>query len=254
MLFLFLSFFLTKSQIPDHLKHLAIKAIEDSKNKTDLKERIATAYPGEYSFPNVEFSLKRTLCSPNTNNIKGFAIENELVAIVKRKNYNQQNNFVFIDPTDQQFYDMEKLIASDDQVNIYCTKKLTLFDVITNFNYHAKSEKLINPTIELNWDSSRDSPKLKQIPHVSGFDYGLGARGEFTIETYLRFKSSADINIGASIKIDIKAAAELQFQNGSSSGSSDFVLFELPPIAIRQLGFSINFFRYKTINSTVYKM
>ncbi|KAK8897428.1 hypothetical protein M9Y10_015375 [Tritrichomonas musculus] len=240
IVFLCFTFFINAT-IPNEYKNLVKKAITNSKTKVRHEERVNTAFPGDYSFPNVEFKLRQTVSSPNTNDIKGYAIENLTVAIVKRKAFNLNENFVFVDPLEQKLYNMSVLVASDEKVNIYHTKDITIFDIMTNFKYNGKSNKAISPKFNLNWNESKNGPKVRKIPQIEGFQYGIGAYGNILIDTSFRFSSITDISLSALLMVNIKSAAEIGFKDGDSQSSEEFELFKLPSIPIKGLGVSFKF-------------
>ena len=60
IMLIFLCFiFFINATIPNEYKDLAEKAIANSKTKVQHDKRVNTAFPGDYSFPNVEFKLKK---------------------------------------------------------------------------------------------------------------------------------------------------------------------------------------------------
>lgn len=70
MMILFCLFIFNKAGILSNLKYLADQAIANSRNKKVAREeRDNKAFPGDYSFPNENFKLKRVVSAPTTNDI-----------------------------------------------------------------------------------------------------------------------------------------------------------------------------------------
>lgn len=130
-MFLFLYLItLTKSRIPMKFKDLAKRAKMNALNKIPKNLREDTKYPGYYESDNYRFKLLKTFTSSNTHDIKGFDADINHFAIVKRKHFNLKDGFVFIDPDTQHLYQLNKVVASENDVAIYQSNKTNIF-----FNY-----------------------------------------------------------------------------------------------------------------------
>ena len=231
---------LTKEEIPFKFKYLTDKAIEKSKTKIPKEERYEKSLPGYYSFPNVNFVLKNTLVSHKSTDIKGFAIEDEYLAIVKRKSFNLDNNFTFIDSSNQRFYEVKDIILSDDQINIYSTSEKTIFDVMTNFNYHSKTTKDYFPQIHVNWEKQTRNPILHQIK-LTDSRASIGCRGTFSIDLAVSFKSLSDIYIRATFGIDVTVSSEIELNDGSFEQLNELTLFETETINLEEFEYKFEF-------------
>lgn len=231
---------LTKEEIPFKFKYLTDKAIEKSKTKIPKEERYEKSLPGYYSFPNVNFVLKNTLVSHKSTDIKGFAVEDEYLAIVKRKSFNLDNNFIFIDSSNQRFYEVKDIIFSDDQINIYSTSEKTIFDVMTNFNYHSKTTKDYFPQIYVNWEKQTRNPILHQIK-LTDSRASIGCRGTFSIDLAVSFKSLSDIYIRATFGIDVTVSSEIELNEGSFEQLNELSLFETETINLEEFEYKFEF-------------
>lgn len=234
MIALFLCILFARAEIPEEYQDLAKRALENAKTKVPKDKRVDTAYPGDYSFPeqHLQFKLLRTLTAPTTKDIKGFAIQGARIAFVKRKAFNIKGKFSFVDPTDQQFYGVERLVASDEKVNIYAVKVITIFDAITNFDFHSRSPKLsIAPSMNFQWDDENDRPEGKHLKvgetEIGGLEFGAGMTGRFEFEFKFTWKSIKDIRFKAYMGLIAKAAAFVEFQDSSEGeADNDYELFK----------------------------
>ena len=226
-------------KIPPHLKEIYNKALENSRIKSPKEMREDTKYPGDYSFPNISFTLKVKLDCPISNQIKGYAIDNSTIAIVKRKAFNLNDKFVFVDPPTQNVYEMDELIASDDKVNIYRNKQLSFFDIFTNFHMRTKTIDFIKD-ININWDTFYNSPQTSPVENMYAMELGIGAYGSLGAEVELDFKNKNDCLLRAFVQIDFKVGMQLKFQ-GQTNGESDGSTFSTDPFKINALNKKFTF-------------
>ena len=63
---------------------------------------LAKSYiPDEFKKDNYHYNLLKTFSDSNTNDIKGYALDKSHVTIVKRKNFNISEDFIFVDDVEQ---------------------------------------------------------------------------------------------------------------------------------------------------------
>ncbi|KAK8892538.1 hypothetical protein M9Y10_029771 [Tritrichomonas musculus] len=225
MLVVFLFMIISKEDVPDYLDSVHNKAIQMSKVKIPKKERSEKAIPGDYSFNNIDFKLKKTLISPKTKDIKGFAIEDKYLALVKRKSFNIDEEFVFIDPINQKFYQTSEIIYYDEDLNIYSTNEVTIFDVMTNFKYHTKTIKEYSPKISINWEEHSQYPILHPIEGTTS-KASIGFVGTFSNDMTISFKTMSDIHIRCDFDIDGTVLSDIQLNKGLFEYIKDLPLFE----------------------------
>lgn len=187
---LFYLFIFIKAEIPDQYKELVHRAIKQSESKVIKSNEFESANPGNYIFDQYKFTLKKACTSPFTKDIKGYAIdnttENAIIAIVKPKTF-KLHNFSFLVPNDNQIYDMSHIIASDNSVIIYNTTKLTIFDIITNFEYYSKKTKIEDSFL---WNATEQKPITTEVSELNGSNIGCGGTGMFIVDFHLSFKSN----------------------------------------------------------------
>lgn len=247
MLVAFLFFIISRQEIPSHLSNIAKKAQEVSKVKIPKIERVDKANPGDYSFKNVDFKLKKTLVTPKTNDIKGFAIEDNYLALAKRKHFNLDDDFVFVDPSNQKFYRVSTTIYEDAQINIYSIKEVPIFELMTNFKYHRKSTKEYSPKLSINWEQYSQYPILHPI-NESTSRASIGFRGTFSIDLTVTFKTFSDVYIKGIFGIDGTLSSIIELNKGSFENLNDLKLFDIPPIPVEEM--SMNFI-FKGIEFTL---
>lgn len=240
MLVVFLFMIISKEDVPDYLDSVHNKAIQMSKVKIPKKERSEKAIPGDYSFNNIDFKLKKTLISPKTKDIKGFAIEDKYLALVKRKSFDIDEEFVFIDPTNQKFYQTSEIIYYDENLNIYNTNEVTIFDVMTNFKYHTKTIKEYSPKISINWEEHSQYPILHPIEGTTS-KASIGFVGTFSNNMTISFKTMSDIHIRCDFDIDGTVLSDIQLNKGLFEYIKDLPLFDNISIAYEKENMKFNF-------------
>lgn len=227
MIFVFLNFAI--SIIPEQFRELAERAILNSSIKVPKNLREDTKYPGNYSFNGCNFTLFKILTSSQTNDIKGYAIKDDYAAIVKRKKFAIKNVFVFIDIKTDEFYSMEEIVASDDKVYIYKTKPLHIFNIFSEIKFNIKRPKTTFFKKQLNWDSKRDRPLLKNYENIGA---GAGAYLNIEFDGKAFFKSIKKAEILLDITITGKIGAEIRLNVADGAKIENIPIFESIDIPI----------------------
>ncbi|KAK8835197.1 hypothetical protein M9Y10_035820 [Tritrichomonas musculus] len=205
MLFYLLLF--SNSLFPPEFQELAQKALENSRVKIAKASREDTKLPGYYSGPNYHFNLVEPLTSTNSNDLKGYAAENNNLALVKRKKCSLPKTFVFCDPVTQKLYKVIRQVASDNNVVIYKCEETCIFSIMRNFElqYHSLREEPIkyknnssrvpqddfpfnNDLLKYNyqWDEQNNIPQFTNIPDTN-VKYGYGALSSMAIDAVFSF-------------------------------------------------------------------
>lgn len=211
MLFLFLSFFVN-CIIPEQFRGLAEKALLNSTIKVAKSLREKTKYPGNYTFGNAHFTLHKILSSSQTTDIKGYAIENDYAAIVKRKKFHIDDGFTLIDLQTQELYTMEKVVASDEKVNIYRAIPIDIFNVFSDIEAKVKTP-MFTVKKKYHWDTKRDRPELKSF---GPFSVGAGCFFSASVNAKAHFHSLKKAEIKTDITLIGKIGAELASQKGET--------------------------------------
>lgn len=257
MLLLLYLFIFINCLIPDEFRSLVDKAIMNSTIKVPKGLREDTKYPGKYTNGNAHFTLHKILSSSQTKDLKGYAIEKNYAAIVKRKNFNITDEFVLIDIKNQQFYTMEKVVASDEKVSIYKVSPIDMFYIFSDIE-----AKVVTPLVSyknsFNWDEKRNRPRL--IP-FGLFSAGVGAYFEVRAHAKVRFHSIKKADINADVTIIGKIGAELLVKHGEYKKYPDISLFDdidLPvpglSISFRFLGLPFEFGLFVTLGAVLKDM
>ncbi|KAK8839405.1 hypothetical protein M9Y10_031754 [Tritrichomonas musculus] len=236
MFALFLLILQIKGEASATFYDLISRAIANSKTKIPQSEREDIALPGIYHFNNVHFRLKQVLITPKTKDIKGYAVEDNYLAVVKRKIFDLPEEFVFVDSTTKYIYKMRELVFSDDNINIYQTRELGLFDLITDINYHAKTPKDEPILIDYNWDKDNNIPYVQDFPGETRFRCGIGAYGNLSVDTNITVKTYNEYSFLSNLDIDFKITARFELLYLKSTlKDSDVPLFQIDPIPLPEL-------------------
>lgn len=195
-MFIFCHFSLILANIPTQYKEFIDEAIKNSHIKVPKELRKETKYPGNYKDENYNFKLLKTLTSSNTNDIKGFAVKNGHLAIVKRKKFNITNDFVFIDPKTQFIYKLHKIVFSDCNIAINQLTKTNIFYFMTNFELHLNTTKNVknvhNPhsyvEAQIKWDKKINRPELMNYEDTD-IQFGFGSSSKILIDSIFKFDS-----------------------------------------------------------------
>ena len=99
------------SGIPPQFRSLVGRAILNSKTKISKDLREETKYPGIYNGSGYHFRLTKVATGPRTNDIKGFSVEENFCAIVRRKAFNITGKFVFLDPYAQKIFKIRNIVG-----------------------------------------------------------------------------------------------------------------------------------------------
>ncbi|KAK8847053.1 hypothetical protein M9Y10_019628 [Tritrichomonas musculus] len=232
----------TNAEIPNRFKDLVSKAIINSKIKKIKKEKYDVTYPGDYETDGIKFRLKRTIVSYQTKGIKGFAIENDYLAIIKQKSFSFEDAFTFIDDNEQKYYDISENIFNDetDEVNIYSIKRVTIFDIITNFEYKSKKTRTYSQQIEINWEIQNEFPGTYPIPQ-SNSKVGSGFRGTLSIDTVIKFKRIEDISIRTEIELDGRFGSLIELHEDDFEHLNTLKIFDTEKIPIEDIQANFEF-------------
>ena len=236
MLFILLIF--AHSLIPEQFRELAEKAIHNSTFKVPKSLREETKYPGNYTFGDAHFILKKVLTSSQTKDIKGYAIEDKYAAIIKRKQFKITDGFAFLDIKTKDFYDMEKIVASDDTIIIYKVRPINMFSVFSDIVMKSKTPM---KTFKqgFNWDFERDRPVLsKRKEEIS---VGVGASFVASVHAKARFKSIKKVEINADVMLNGKIGAEFYAGATNHFEFPDITLIDDIDIRIPGIGFNFKF-------------
>lgn len=238
---------LTHSEIPVFLQDLAKQALNNAKVKIPKEKRQETKYPGEYIGHNYQFKLLKTLTSSFTNDIKSFATNNNYFAIIKRKKFNISDDFVFIDPKTQALYRLKQKVASENNVIIYQSNNITIFDLFTNFKLHKKTSidniKKRKPNgnfdFQFGLEDNTNYPKMNKYLD-SGIEYGFGIKAAIDIDITCSFNYIWDLKIISSISLNAVVGSEIKIPDNYSGSISNIVILSLSH-EIPGLGMSFNF-------------
>ena len=240
--------------IRDQFKDLAARAIQNSTIKVPQGLRENTKYPGLYTFGNAVFTLLRVLSSSQTHDIKGYAVEKNYAAIVKRKNCNISDDFVLLDISKEEFYQMDEVVDSDDKVTIYKVTPIDMFMVFSDIDINPR-KPLLTFKRGLNWDDSRNRPKLTSF---GMFSAGIGAYFSLSAHARVRFKSIKKAEITMDISFLGKIGAELLVKKSEYTKYPDIPLiddFDIPipgfAISFKFLGLKFDFGLYVTIGAVL---
>ena len=169
--------------------------VDASYKKATKSETESTAFPGYYHLHNnqVHFKLLKTLIGPSTSDIKGYALNEEYIAIIPSKHCKLSfEDVVFSNPETQKLYKMSNKIYQRDSVNVYEISEMSFVDVISdleididmnlNFNIDSDTADLQGDGgIYVEWDKDQDKPKSHPIE--DSIDYGAGTK----LEALLKF-------------------------------------------------------------------
>lgn len=244
MLFTLVLVSLTNSKIPEEYKGIANRAIQNSKIKTPRELRQDSMLPGEYDGPFYHYKLLKAFSNSHSKDIKGYAIDQNCIAIVKRKNFSIKNDFVFVDEINQKIYHMTDVIASENNVFIYKLIETSIFHVLTNFHLNSSTktqsdvdisigDDINNPSFKINfqWDENRDRPKLDNLEETGQVKAGYGSKFEVNINTNFAFNNIRDVKLSAEITLDAVIGAEVLLEDDSK--------FEIDPINLFSISKSI---------------
>lgn len=232
---------LAHSLIPERFRELAEKALYNSTFKVPKKFREDTKYPGNYTFGNAFFILHKVLTSSQTNDIKGYAVDDDYAAIVKRKKFKIADGFTLLDIKTQEFYLMERVVASDDKISVYKMKSINMFSVFSDIVMKGKTP-MLSFKKDFNWDHSRDRPILSE--NSKNVLVGAGASFSASFKAKARFKSLKKAEINCEVSLTGKIGAEFRVKMAKHLSYPDFPLFdkELP---IPGFGFNFRFLGLK---------
>lgn len=228
-LLLFVQRALSYSLIPDEYKELRSQALENSHVKVPKEEREDTMLPGFYEGENYHFQLKKPLTCSNTKDIKGFALKDNRIAIVKRKNFKLDDGFIFIEPETQKLYKLKKTVAADEKVQIYDIKETSIFNIMTNFKVHTKvrrsnafrsfNESIKDPLqnvkqdFNFHWNEKKSEPMLEKIQNTNLL-FGYGAYASIEADLEYAFNSLRDVKLEAQLFIDSYIGAKFEIPDG----------------------------------------
>ena len=240
MLLIYFAIFV-QSLIPEQFRALAEKALHNSTFKVPKKLREETKYPGYYEFGSAHFTLHKILSSSQTNDIKGYAIENNYAAIVKRKKFSIEDGFALIDISTQEFYSMEKVVASDDKINIYKVTPIDMFYVFSDIEYKTRTPK-ISYSQNFHWNEDFNRPRLRSFRYCSA---GAGAYFKASAHARVRFRSIKKAEINVDVSLIGKIGAEVIVERGDHIKYENIKIFDDMDIPIPGLGFSFRFLGLK---------
>ncbi|KAK8893878.1 hypothetical protein M9Y10_022307 [Tritrichomonas musculus] len=248
---LFALTFFANCLIPEQFRDLVDKAILNSTIKVSKSLREDTKYPGDYTFGNAHFTLHKVLSSSQTTDIKGYAIEKNYAAIVKRKKFNIKDGFTIIDYKNNEFYTMEKVVASDEKVNVYKIKPIDIFNVFSDIEAKVHTP-LVTVGAGYNWDSKRNRPKLISL---GLFSVGAGCYFSASVHAKVKFHSLKKAEINTDITLIGKIGAEFAAKKGDYK-IPDIQIFpdlDIPipgaAISFKFLGLHFDFGVYATFGS-----
>lgn len=247
---LFFLSILTASLIPNKYQQLVNRAKENAKIKVPKALRQDTKYPGVYEGDKYHFRLLKVFTNAQTNDIKGFSSETHNCAIIKRKRFSLKEGYAIIEPKTQEIFVMDRVVAEEDNVIVYESKKINIFTLMTDFvlesstdintarNFISKHTK--RPKTSLNvqffWDEERDRPKLKEIS--SGVSFGAGCDFKLGVTAKFSFKNIWDVSISFQFVFEGKFGAEFVIPNDCE--------IEIDTIELYQMKFPINGLAFHT--------
>lgn len=231
----FLLLFIAYSIIPGKFRSLADEALLNSTIKVRKKHRDQTKYPWYYSFGNEHFYLLKTATSSQTYDLKGNAIGKHHAAIVIRKKFNLKDGFILVDIRNQDLYEMEKLVASDEKVYIYKIKTIDMLFVFSDIEFKGKTP-LLSYKHNYNWDEKRNRPKLVSVGSVSA---GVGTFFSAKMHAKVRFHSIKNAEIITDVTLNGKVGVEVQLKKSKYEKVSELPL--IPDLDVPVSGFGIAF-------------
>lgn len=210
---------ISTEEIPFQFNYLANKAINNSLTDIQNENTKYKQYPGNYHYPNIEFTLMCIVTAPSTDEIKGFFIDGNYIAIVKNKNFNLTNNFAFIDPSSQKIYKMTQLVAFNDSINIYSANEISIYDIMTNFKCHTRALK--DQQFLIFSDNETNNPKMYKIyDNQYFFMMGFLTYGTVSTETSFSFNSKFDVYIKSSISVEMNLNYQMKVPFNCSFNST----------------------------------
>ena len=216
MFLAFLFFLDTKSH--NKFDGLIAKAYSNAKQAKLLRTQETeetTAFPGDYhlSDNHFHFTLHKVLTSPTTVDVKGYAMEQDYVAIVhsKRRQTSFEDETVFVVPETQKLYSLHS-VYSEGKCHVYRTNNIELLDVISNIKIevdvdastYGNSAELMGG-LYLNWDREKDKPVEFSIDKQGVLNYGFGGKLEASIKATFELPSLRS----ASLKFDLVISGEV---------------------------------------------
>ncbi|KAK8878428.1 hypothetical protein M9Y10_005201 [Tritrichomonas musculus] len=251
MLILFTFITIAHSQIPDRFRYLADKALANSKTKKLKTLREPSKPPGYYETPNYHFELLETLTSSSSNDIKGYSIDKSYIALVKRKNYNLKENFVFVDTETDTLYKVSDIVASENNVAIHKCEETSIFKIMTNFELHfrSKSQKIntkkkgssISPQesanfeYSYNWNAETNLPTYETVQETP-LQYGYGGAFKVEIDMTFSFNSLRDIKFAGQVEFEGFMGAGIKVESNYEHNFEDIELlgksFAIPNFAL----------------------
>ena len=202
---LFLYFFLSIS-ISERFMNLIKEAKKDAAKIQILEEKESMLLPGLHKIEKGSFILEYPLISRNTKEIKGYAIDNDYIAIVPFQRTSLSNDInapkpVFVDSINQSLHILSKEVESEDDVIIYKNIQMEPFQVFRRINLNIQTQstdvdfegkKLTKSfSYNMNWSIPEDGDPMEDgrpltKPIFGPLEFGVGSYIEASFSAELQ--------------------------------------------------------------------
>ena len=201
------------------LVELARRARESAARQTTHSHD--TPYlPGQYDLGGVSFTLTRTLIGETTDPVRGFAMDDTVLAVASSGTIGEGT--VFVDSSRQRLLDVSDKFEEDRDVSFYNISSVNPLTVFTNLrmrtavdtaNYDCSfsgSEYIgakCQANASYNWNDAENRPNTKEFEESPGMYHRLGAKVQASGYVDISFNGVANMKLDYGFEAKADACA-----------------------------------------------
>ena len=216
-------------------RDLKNQALQSS--KVTLQSNEPTIRRGSYSNKNGNYTIKEDIYGSVSADIKGFAQESNLLAVVKKSPQINLQGHYFIDVHNSIMHSVKKTLEDDGDISVY---EVEVVDFLSVFSYihsktsyqgvedlcdfesrpiHCEQEK------NFNWDTTTDSAALKNIEN--SIEIGAGAYMKVMVDVDFELTGTTNFKLVVEPKFIGKIGAEFKIHESELNLLTNETIFHL---------------------------